>query len=723
MNELSAEEQYIVHANSSFTDNRKIILKQGDSFGIFDRFGDIHAGGEGYFGLYHEGTRFLSQMEFYLENKRALLLSANLRDENEVLTVDLSNPDFYSEKTGKFIEHGIIHILRTKFVRDGIYYERLSFKNFGTEPIDVKASFRFSADYADIFEVRGMKRKARGNFLGIMAEKTSLSFAYMGLDGVKRTTRVEFDRIPESINKNKVDFKLEMPGKGFYELTLKIRFYHSSKNHAVQEKSFTEAHDLLLNRIREVKQNACTFESDNEQFNEWMNRSLSDLYTLLTETEQGLYPYAGIPWYSTAFGRDGIITALMCLWMDPEIAKGALNFLALSQATTENSFQDSEPGKIFHEVRKGEMALNEEIPFKQYYGTIDATPLFVILAGEYLIRTHDLETIARIWPNIAMAMEWIEKYGDIDKDGFVEYRKKSQTGLDNQGWKDSHDSIIYEDGNLAEPPIALCEVQGYVYDAKMKAAMIARKLGHHELAEKWTREASELKEKFNRVFWSESRSVFVLALDGSKNKCEVLSSNAGHCLFSGIAEAEKAKLTAEALLSPDSFSGWGVRTLAKSEVKYNPMSYHNGSVWPHDNAIIAAGMKKYGFHKKTNKIFNALMNTSLYMENKRLPELFCGFERREKEGPTAYPVACSPQAWAVASVFMMIQSALGIEVNGESNTLCFNHPTLPDFLTHLTVKNLRINGNLVSFKAERSNKAVSIKALEKTGNLEVIVRI
>lgn len=720
MSDISPEE-YFIHASSSFADSRKNILKQGDSFGIFDRLGDIFAIGDGYFGLYHEGTRYLSQMEFYIEDKRPLLLSANLREENETLTVDLSNPDFYNEKAGRFVEHGLIHILRTKFIREAVYYERIEFKNFAASPLNVKASFRLNADFVDIFEVRGMKRKSRGTFLGILPHPRGLSFSYEGLDRVHRTAKIEFDSDPERISGNKVDFRVNLGQKGNFELTCKVHFMANEYKNS--EPGFDEARQLLVGDLRNLKRHTCSFLSDNEQFNEWINRSLSDLYTLLTETKHGLYPYAGIPWYSTAFGRDGIITALMCMWMDPEIAKGALTFLAATQAETEDSFRDAEPGKIFHEVRNGEMALNKEIPFERYYGTIDATPLFVVLAGEYLSRTNDLPTIKAIWPNILSAMEWIERYGDIDQDGFVEYRKKSPNGLDNQGWKDSVDSISYQDGLLAEPPIALAEVQGYVYDAKLNAAMIARLIGAGELADQWTREAAELKEKFNQAFWSEEKGIYALALDGSKRKCNVVSSNAGHCLFSGIADPDKARKTAETLLSEESFSGWGIRTLAKDEIRYNPMSYHNGSVWPHDNALIAYGMKKYGFLKKANKIFTGLMDTSLYVDNKRLPELFCGFERREMEGPTAYPVACSPQAWAVASVFLMIRASLGIEIDAGKSYLCFNRPTLPDFLNQLTIENLRINDQLISFKAERSAKSVSIKVLERPDDLEVNIRI
>jgi glycogen debranching enzyme len=721
MSLIEIEGQYYIQANSSFADNRKIILKQGESFGIFDLYGDIFKAGEGYYGIYHQGTRFISQMEFYIENKRPLLLSSNLREENEVLTIDLSNSEFYSEINKSFIEHGTIHVLRRKFLYDGVYYEEITFHNYDTRPIEFTASIKLNSDFADIFEIRGMKREQRGYNLGIYASDREMAINYVGLDEVKRTATLTFDPLPDNIQNNRADFKISMEPKATSHLFVNAGF--TLNNQASHYKSFEIAHNELLYGIKKLKKQSCTFHSDNAQFNDWVNRSKSDLYTLLTETEHGYYPYAGIPWYSTAFGRDGIITALMCLWMDTEITRGVLNLLAKTQAKIENDFMDAEPGKIFHEMRSGEMAATREIPFQLYYGTIDATMLFVVLAGEYLKRTNDRSTIKQIWPNIIAAIDWIDNYGDIDKDGFIEYRKKSENGLENQGWKDSFDSIFYDSGELAKGPIALCEVQAYTYDAKIKASEMAYHLGKQQLAEKWNHEAEQLKKKFNEVYWLKEKSTFALALDGDKKPCKVSSSNAGQCLFSGIVDNDKARDLTRSLLSETMFSGWGIRTIGKNEVKYNPMSYHNGSIWPHDNALIAYGMKKYGFDEEVKKIFSGLMDTSLFVDNKRLPELFCGFERRVDEGPTAYPVACSPQAWAVASVFLMVSTILGIEVDAKNKRLTFNKPSLPDFMNELTIFNLMVNGHKVTFKAEKINHSVSIRIIEKTGDLDVVVRI
>lgn len=722
MSVIEHEGQYYILADSSFADNRNIILKQGDSFGIFDRFGDIYPAGKTHFGLFHEGTRFLSQLEFTLANKKPLLLSANLREENEILTVDLTNADYRDNIHNKTIEHGTLHVLRKKFIYDKSYYERFRIRNYGNRNLKFSISLGFDNDFADIFEIRGMTRDSRGEMQEKKSTGETLELEYKGLDGVVRKTiiRLECDSFI-SFNGNLLEFELELAPRQLAVFYLSIGFEINGETPA--SLSFDEARERLLSGIRESKGDSCTFFSNNDQFNSWIEGSLSDLYTLITQTEHGLYPYAGIPWYSTAFGRDGIITALMCLWMDPIITKGVLKFLAATQAREHNDFQDAEPGKIFHEMRKGEMAATKEIPFEMYYGTIDATMLFVILAGEYLKRTNDLKTIKEIWPNIKAAIHWINEYGDIDKDGLIEYRKKSENGLDNQGWKDSFDSIFYKEGDLAKLPIALAEVQAYTYDAKMKAHFMAIDMEEMEFAEEMIKEAEELKEKFNRLFWSRENNIFVIALDGDKKQCDIKSTNAGQCLFSQIADPAKAAITIRTLLDEDMFSGWGIRTISANEVNYNPMSYHNGSIWPHDNALIAFGMQRYGDKQGVNKIFQGMMDTSLYIEDKRLPELFCGFKRRPAEGPTAYPVACSPQAWAVASVFMMIQSCLGIEIDARNNLLCFNNPSLPDFLDYIEIKDLRIKTGKIDFIAEKNQGSVAIKVMKKTCDINVIVKI
>jgi len=443
------------------------------------------------------------------------------------------------------------------------------------------------------------------------------------------------------------------------------------------------------------------------------------LLLLLTETEHGLYPYAGVPWFSTVFGRDGLITALQTLWFYPDVARGVLANLAARQATSEDPVRESEPGKILHEERPGEMANTGEIPFGSYYGTIDATPLFVVLAGRYYQRTGDVEFLRNLWPALEAALRWIDEYGDIDGDGFVEYRRKNEKGILQQGWKDSNDSVFYDDGTLVEPPVALCEVQGYVYEAKTLAAEIAEVLDQPEKSADLREQAADLRRKFHQSFWLEDLGTYAIALDGQKRPCRVRTSNAGHCLYSGIASDEHARRITQQLLSPAYFSGWGIRTLATDEPRYNPMAYHNGSVWPHDNSLIAAGMARYGFKEEAVSVLDGLFATSTFLDLYRLPELFCGFEKRHREGPTLYPVACLPQAWAAASVFLMLQACLGIRVGGLKQQVIFDTPTLPSGVESLRINGLPVGEARVDLVLQRSDAGVQV--MTHPGDIEVLV--
>lgn len=716
---IKHNDQYYILSSSSLADERIMVLKYGDAFAVFDRFGDIHPIGSGAQGIFFEGTRFVSKLELLIENKRPLLLSSSLKEENEILTVDLTNPDFRHDNADNDLkEKGNLHIHKTSFLWKGACYVKIKLANFGLEEMIFDLQLQTEADFADIFEVRGMTRKSKGELLSPKTEGSTLELSYKGLDNVVRITRFHFSVPPKKLINNEAIFEFKLQQQEVKELCFCIAFKGSDQ--LCEALSYQNAYHDMVTYMNKVKANSCDLYTSHDEFNNWLMRSKSDLDTMVTTTQFGLYPYAGVPWYSCPFGRDGIITAMQTLWMNPDIAKGVLNFCAQTQAKKSDDFEDAEPGKIFHEKRDGEMANTGEIPFKMYYGTIDATPLFIMLAGMYFERTADLEFIHTIWPNIQLGLEWIEQYGDRDGDGFLEYQKMSSEGLSNQGWKDSYDSIMHEDGSLAEGPIAVCEVQGYVYDAYLYAAEIAEELGDENKGRNLRNKAEKLQALFLEKFWDKRKKTFAIALDGKKQPCRVVSSNAGQCLFTGIALREHANELVSTLMHEKMFTGWGIRTLSSDEKRYNPMSYHDGSVWPHDNSLIAAGMARYGFSEQVHKVLNGLFDMTTYLEHQRLPELFCGFRKRKNEGPTAYPVACSPQSWAIGSVYLLVQACLGLRISAKDNAIYLFKPTLPEFLTELTITNLKVNTSQVVLQVRRDiHGDVAVHILHRDGDARI----
>ena len=718
MNFIEIENKHYILASSALADQKTIVLKEGDTFALFEVHGDIYQIPSGSQGIFHNGTRYLSRMELSINGLKPLLLSSLPREDNQMIIVDLTNPDL-SLENNEAVLRGTIHISRSKFLWQGAYHEKIRFINFGLDPASFAVALRYDADFADIFEVRGTMRQRRGTKLPVKILDNGLKFGYKGLDNMLRETRISINPAPATIQEDTLRYQIHLDPKD--ELSLEMIADFVEERSEVSVHGFDASKNAMNTYMDKVSAYCAGILTSNEQFNEWINRSKNDLITMTTRTAHGLYPYAGIPWYSTAFGRDGILTAFECLWVEPELAKGVLNYLAKTQATEFNDFQDAEPGKIFHETRGGEMAELGEIPFKLYYGTIDATPLFICLAGAYVERTNDLDTLKRIWPNIEKALYWIDNYGDIDGDGFVEYKTKSSKGLTNQGWKDSFDSIFHEEGDLALEPIALCEVQGYVYDAKVKAAAMAGILGLQEKAGELLKQAEDLKREFNKKFWSDSKQIYALALDGNKRACNVISSNAGHCLFSGIATPERAHLIAQNLLNENMFSGWGIRTIAASEARYNPMSYHNGSIWPHDNALIAYGFSRYNLMDESAKVLKAAFDTAIQADGYRLPELFCGFDRIKGQGPTSYPVACAPQAWSVGALFMLLQACLGLRIRAAENTITFCQPVLPTFLKEITISNLRIENKQVILQIRRSKEGIDVNLLSPDNDVKIEV--
>ncbi len=685
-------------------------------FFVFDRLGDVQTSGMGEEGLFYDGTRHVSELSLRLWGARPLLLSSTVATNNFLFTADLANLDVLSDGAIA-IHRGTLHLVRTRFLWRDSCFEKLLFVNHGLEDLEVPVRLGFDADYADVFEVRGTVRERRGTRLPEQVNQNSVILSYRGLDRVVRKTYVECDARGLQSSESGLDF--EVPLRPKESVTVELEICCRSE---VSTKSIGYSNALSSARF-ELAQTAREFPeitSSNSRFSDWIARSISDLEMMMAGNPEPNYPYAGVPWFSTVFGRDGIITALQTLWLNPSIAKGVLEFLAATQADTVDAVADSEPGKILHEMRRSEMATLGEVPFGKYYGSVDATPLFIMLAGAYFDRTADRPTVERLWPNIERALQWIDEYGDVDGDGFVEYARHSSKGLVQQGWKDSNDSVFHTDGTIASPPIALCEVQGYVYAAKLAASRLARMLGDADRSCELEVQAETVRTKFEDEFWCEDLGTYALALDGKKRPCRVRTSNAGHCLYTGITSPARARRVAENLMSDEFFTGWGIRTVANTEARYNPLSYHNGSVWPHDNSIIASGMAKYGCKKMAGQVLLALLDLSSEVELHRLPELFCGLKRRPSEAPTLYPVACSPQAWASAAPFLVLEGCLGISVQAERGRIVFDRPFLPEGIPQLTIRGLRCGKVQVDLLLERRNDSVLVHLDNKQEEIEIV---
>ena len=692
-------------------------LKHDDTFVVLDSHGDIGASAGGPDGLFNADTRYLARLELVLDGVQPLLLGSNLRDDNSALTVDLTNPDVYRNER-IVLQKDMLHIVRTIFLWRGTAYQRIGLQNHGEGIASFDLTLLFDNDFADLFEVRGERRLRRGIGSSKVLGPADVALEYNGLDGKPRSTALQFDPRPTRLAVNAATFHLDLAPQQASSLFVSVA---CNKLAALKPAPFFRG---LLAHRREMRQStsgATSIETSNNIFNEVLCQSMADLNMLMTETPQGRYPYAGIPWYSTTFGRDGLITALQMLWIDPRVARGVLKRLAFYQAKSIDPLADAEPGKILHEMRGGEMAALREVPFAQYYGSVDATPLFVLLAGLYVERTGDDETLAELWPAIEAALRWIDGAGDPDQDGFVEYQRASEQGLANQGWKDSYDAIFHADGPLAEGYIALSEVQAYVFAGKHLAARCALRLGLVDRARQLEADAQRLAERFEEAFWCDDLGTYALALDGAKQPCKVRTSNAGQLLFTGIARHDRARMVAADLMRPHFFTGWGIRTVARGEARYNPMSYHNGSIWPHDNALIALGLARYGLKHSVEHVFKGLFDAASYMDLRRLPELFCGFQRERRRGPTLYPVACAPQAWASATPFTLLEAALGLEFDAQRGEIRLRNPRLPAFLNEVILRELQLGPSSVDLRVRRHGDDVSLEVLRTRGQIQVSI--
>jgi glycogen debranching enzyme len=712
---IELNNQFYIHARSPLIDIQTRVLMRGDLIGVFDRCGDMRPLGFGGHGLFFNESRHLSRSVLRLANEPLLLLSSAVTRDNARLCVDLTNP-VLNLPDGGYLLHRSLHFQRTKFLQDNQCQEEIRVLNYSLQPVSLDLMFELEADFADIFEVRGYTRKTPGQLLIPEVNNSSLIFSYRGVDKIRRKTAIRSSLQPTAIGPSEMRFRVELEPQQEEAFTITIACS------AVGEPSFPVNRSTAHTFTSQTRVNAGgEIGTSNAHFNDWINRSRADLEMMITPMPEGLYPYAGVPWFSTIFGRDGIITALEYLWVDPDVAKGVLRYLAATQATEHNPEQDAEPGKILHETRKSELARIGEVPFGRYYGSADATPLFLYLATAYFERTGDREFIRTIWSNIEFALGWIDQFGDRDGDGFIEYGRRAQKGLIHQGWKDSSESVFHADGQLAQGPIAMCELQAYVYAAKRGIANLARVLDMPEKAGALQREAESLRQRFEDAFWCDQISSYALALDKNKRQCQVQSSNAGHCLFTEIADPERAGKLIKAFCEERFFSGWGVRTIAATEKRYNPMSYHNGSVWPHDNALIGFGCARTPHKGLACRILTGLFDASVFLDLHRLPELFCGFPRQSGREPTLYPMACSPQAWAAGAVFLLLQSCLGLTIRGSEPAVYFFYPRLPESLQEVSIRGLRVGGSSVDLEIVRNKESVTVHPVRQTANLKIAV--
>ena len=694
---------HAIAASMSLQELQPRRLKHGDTFAVLDRNGDAIPGEGGPEGLYHRDTRHLSRLELRLAGARPLLLSSASSEDGMVLTCDLTNPDLF-EAGRPMLAHDQLQLRRTSFLRDATHHERVGIRNFADRPVCLRVELRFEADFADLFEVRGERRARRGEMHPPEVGAEHVVLAYTGLDGRRRATRLQFDPQPAELGPDRAVFALEVPAGGQASFCFIARCENGGATAPPVRPRVAFLSQLRADRRehRAAEAAGVAIETSDAVLDEMLRRSVWDLRMLSTETPEGPFPYAGIPWFSTTFGRDALITALLTLWLDPALALGVLRHLAALQARETDPAADAEPGKILHEARRGEMAELGEVPFRRYYGSVDSTPLFVMLAGAYLDRTGDLAALRALWPHIEAALGWMEAHGDRDGNGFLEYFRMTEAGLANQGWKDSHDSVFHADGRLAEGPVALCEVQAYAYAAFRAAARIARALGQEAgCAAALEAKAERLRERFEAAFWCEEIGTYALALDGAKRPCRVRSSNAGHALFCGIASPERAAAVARQLMGSAMHSGWGIRTIAAGEARYNPISYHNGSVWPHDNALIALGLARYGHHAEAGRVLEGLAAVAAWMELRRLPELFCGFRRRPEQAPTAYPVACAPQAWAAAAPLGVLAACLGLGFDPAMRTVRLDRPVLPSSLDRVALRGLSLGEARIDLRLQR----------------------
>src|SRR5437762_7650810 len=692
-----------------------LVIKNGNLFFLSEPDGTVPlAPGHG-FGLYYHDCRFLNGYELKISGRKPEVLVRNA-DRGFMATLGLSNPDLDG-----LPKHSVeIRWERVASAEDLTLVDTLLLQNLTSDLISFSLEFQFQAAFEDIFVIRGLFQGKHGTRHPPVWENSALSFRYDGADEIEREIAIHFSPCPDGMHRNIASYEIELPARASQQLrvSLAVSAYERQKRAARRTVEINESRER---RTGWPEQNT-QIQTNSLLLSRVMDRSLNDLGMLRCTLDEGAsYFAAGVPWFVALFGRDSIITALQTLAYDLGIAEHTIRLLAKYQGKELNPWREEEPGKILHELRVGEMAHLGEIPHTPYYGTVDATPLWLVLVGQHATWSGETRLFDELRPQIEAALNWIEQYGNVDGDGYAKYACKIEKGLANHGWKDSGDGIVNADGSLAEPPIALVEVQGYVYQAKIEMAALCRRVGDEKRAFALEEQAERLRERFDRDFWVDE-GYYALALQQGNRQAAVLSSNAGHALWSGIAEPERAGKIAKWLLSDEMFNGWGVRTLTSAALRYNPLGYHLGTVWPHDNSLIAAGFKRYGFDHEALRIMSGLIEAAVHFQSYRLPELFGGFAQPDYRIPVSYPVACQPQAWSAGAFPYLLTTVLGLEGDGFESKLRVVRPMLPENVNQVEVHGLRVGQGSVDLLFTRSGDQVAAKVQQLKGKMEVIVQ-
>jgi glycogen debranching enzyme len=680
-----------------------LVVREQGVFLLTDASGNVPADNGRGLGLYSRDTRHLSTYDFTLDGVTPVILLSTAESGFSLEQV-MGNHRMVDDEGGQ-IGRCTIELSRQRVLSDGIE-EEVRITNFNPFPVQIAPAYRFDADFADIFEIRGHERQRYGKLLTPEIGKGRITYRYLGVDGRLRLTRLAFDPEPDELTANGARFRLTVVPRQTIRLRLRVSI------DGTRVEPGRETGSRRISQLYSRWQESFTrINTANEVLNRVLGRSITDLRMLWQEDEGGRrYIAAGTPWFDALFGRDSMITALQTLPFRPAIALDCLHMMARYQGQNRDPFRCEEPGKILHELRHDELCAIGELPYERYYGSVDSTPLFLLLAGEYFGWTNDVSAMRDLLPSILSALGWVRRYGDLNGDGFIDYATDSPTGLRNQGWKDSEDAICHADGSLCDGPISLPEVQGYLYAAYKRLPALLRALREDSEADRITRDAARLRRDFARTFWDSESEMLAMARDGQGRLAKVMSSNAGQTLWSGILSRQLATKVKDALMDNDMFTGWGIRTLSRSAVAYNPVGYHVGTIWPHDNAIVVAGLKRHGFHDEVNELATALFDAACAFQSYRLPEVFGGQPRSPHQPPVPYPVACRPQAWAAGAMLHVLQAVLGLAADASEGKLYLVRPKLPYWMGEVHLSGLEVGRGSVdlNFRRERGRTRVRV---------------